>query len=239
MNRENKIEVFKKVTFVVVVVVVLAFVVSILALVNNVRSQNGEDSAQEENVKESENKKDTVEAYKKEDNKIEETEEIIEESVEINVVPEVKTEEAEEANIKTDNATYEFQGSNPEALSTDNTAYVSSRVRNEDTDGGSSTIRHSVVIKGSSMTMYRTTDDTTGDSGFTEKAVTEVSEQEIDSVKELIGKANWVDLFTYTEDKFSNCEPEVVSYGVTDEESKNENGDYLWKLEFVEEVYSD
>ena len=234
MNRENKIEVFKKVTF--VVVVVLAFVVSILALVNNVRSQNREDSAQEETVKESENKKDTVEAYKKEDNKIEETEEIIEESVEINVVPEVKTEEA---NIKTDNATYEFQGSNPEALSTDNTAYVSSRVRNEDTDGGSSTIRHSVVIKGSSMTMYRTTDDTTGDSGFTEKAVTEVSEQEIDSVKELIGKANWVDLFTYTEDKFSNCEPEVVSYGVTDEESKNENGDYLWKLEFVEEVYSD
>ena len=101
------------------------------------------------------------------------------------------------------------------------------------TEGGSSSQQYSVVIKENVMTIYCTHHDTTASNGITIKYEVNIDSLDINTLDEYITNEDWEILHDEITKYINTTENGIiVSGGMTDKSSRNEDGSYIWETEF-------
>lgn len=104
---------------------------------------------------------------------------------------------------------------------------------NDGTEGGSSSQQYSVAIKENVMTIYCTHHDTTASNGITIKYEININSLDINTLDKYITNENWEILHDEITRYINTTENGViVSGGMTDKSSRNEDGSYIWETEF-------
>lgn len=99
-----------------------------------------------------------------------------------------------------------------------------------DLEGGSSSDQYSVVIDGTNMVVYKTFIGTTADNGFTTMYNLTIDEEA--EIKSYLSTSDWKSLYETIVQYVDENEGTVVSTGMNDSDSRNEDGSYKWEDDF-------
>lgn len=102
-----------------------------------------------------------------------------------------------------------------------------------DTEGGYANHVFYAVLKDGTYYCYKVLQNTTGDNGYTTKYVGFYTTDDISLIKNMCEQQDESGLFSYTISMISESEDvTIVSQGMHDAESRNEDGTYKWYDEF-------
>lgn len=112
--------------------------------------------------------------------------------------------------------------------------YTASSSYVPDSEGGSYSYTLSAYITSDDVVIYHTSNDTTGDNGYTVKYICDRSIVNTDTIRAIINEEDWENLYETTDLLLASyISKEVVSMGMNDEASRTENGSYKWYVEYI------
>ena len=127
-----------------------------------------------------------------------------------------------------------FSGEKLETSISDTVGFRCWRRHMSDTEGGSSSTTYNVVIFGDNMTLYEVSGGTTAGNGYTILYDISLANYFKNRLVELVNTEDWETLYSKLNDitSIKSIEESVVSEGMTDDSSRNEDGSYKWESEF-------
>lgn len=105
-----------------------------------------------------------------------------------------------------------------------------------ESDGGSSINKYNCVFRNGIAHIFGTLLSTTGDSGYTCEYIINFEDDTFDDIGALVSAEDWGQLYRYCDETTSNMNGDVVSEGMHDSASQNNDGSYKWWSRFDELV---
>ena len=99
----------------------------------------------------------------------------------------------------------------------------------EDIGGSGATKYKCVLINSSEIHVFYTLLSTTGDNGYTTESVANINDFDGKELVKYVGENNWEILWNYCDSIHNSCEQVVLTKGMNDDESRNEDGSYKWE----------
>lgn len=116
-------------------------------------------------------------------------------------------------------------------------AFVCSKHEGDDSiDGGSSTDQYSCIFRNGVAHIFKTFEGTISDNGKTYEYIINFNNDTFDTIGELVSTEDWVQLYRYCTETTNNLNGEIVSEGMLDDASRNDDGTYKWYDKFNELV---